>query len=213
LNGAALRAVPRQVGLEAEGALRVDTANAAPASMGRFRELNPFTVNRSRPLAVPGRPDLLAYSVEAIWQGLKLVDGSTDLAQLQGEPHKRPPEDERDDPSYRYEDSCFLLGEEVLDLVSARRRIYVPAYLEMIELRLPAAVEAEIAAAREAGGEVLFYDWDANFDLADPSGSFSHSALLADWFSGRLEAVLADCGLSPGSFPRYLAHHGRPAAG
>ena len=183
------RALSRPAGLAAFAAgadLCIDTFKHAAAPMDRFRALCPFTVWPEPVIPVPGRPGQAAVSVEGVWQGLKLVDGHPDLDQFGGRPHKRPPDASRG-PGYDYAASEFLLGDRVVGLLEARFAIYLPVFTYVLENLVPAAVEEEIAAVLDRGGNVAFYDWDANFDIEDCSRSFSHSALAAAWFNGEYD--------------------------
>jgi hypothetical protein len=184
------RAVPRHEGEVAAAGpgLAVDTANVAPVPMRRFRCLNPFHFMPGWHIPVPGTGEF-ACSVESIWQGLKLVDGATDLAMLRRPARKRPPEDERTG-DYDYGGSVFRFGERTIDLVAARYLIYLPTYLYLLDRLVPDLVLREISDALGQGRDVFFYDWDANFDIEDDSASFSHSAVLAAWFGGCLEPEL-----------------------
>jgi hypothetical protein len=154
--------------------------------MARYRPLNPFNRAANRRLPVPGAA-VLASSVEAVWQGLKVVDGRTDFAMFPRRARQRPSGEERQLPGYRYEDSAFLHGDQVVDLVTARLVIYVPTYLFMLEHLAPYELLRSLVRAGRDGRNILFFDVDANFDVFDRSSSFSHSALLASWFSGSLE--------------------------
>jgi hypothetical protein len=151
--------------------------------------MNPFHFDPAFAIPVPGRA-ATSCSVEAVWQGLKIVDGRTDEAMFTRPPEKRPAD--RSDPAYVYSRSVFSFGEAVIDLVTARHLIYLPAYLFALDRLVEDAVVREILDALASGLEVVFYDWDANFDITDPASSFSHSAILASFYEGTLEeAVLA----------------------
>jgi hypothetical protein len=165
--------------------LSVDTLAACEPQMLRWRPLCPFHVMPRAAIPVPGRPELASRSVEAVWQGLKIVEGELGLEQFQNEPRKRPPDHERG-AGYRYEDSVFRLGDRVLGLVVARYLIYLPTYLHVLAQLVPNEQLGAIEAWLNSGRDVAFYDWDANMDIDDASSSFSHSALLAQWFSGGL---------------------------
>lgn len=169
--------------------LSVDTLAACDNSMLRWRQLCPFHVWSSAAVLVPGRPDLRSRSVEAVWQGLKLVDGQLALDQLGSTPHKRPPDEGRG-AGYCYEDSAFMLDERRLDLLTARYLIYLPTYLHMLDTLVDVDLLACIDDWLTSGRGVAFYDWDSNMDIDDPRGSFSHSALLARWFNGTLGPAL-----------------------
>jgi hypothetical protein len=180
-------AVPRQVGTAVVGtALRVDTYQAAPPDMARFATMNPFHFDPAWCIPVPGQPGRHSCSVEAVWQGLKILDGSTDFAMFDRPPAKRPPDRERG-PGYDYTASRFRLGADEVDLVTARLILYLPAYLFVLERLVPTVALAEIDAALAAGRDVYCYDWDDNTDIFDPAASFSHSAVLAAWFNRTLD--------------------------
>jgi hypothetical protein len=183
-----VRPLSRQLGLLSSDALRVDTANCAPPEMKRFATMNPFYRDRAWRIPVPGT-DRFACSVESIWQGLKLVNGQTDFAMFGDTPVKRPPDAERG-LSYDYAASVFAYGDEIVDLVTARLIIYLPAYLYLLEHLVPETTVAEITGWLDQGGNVAFFDWDDNFDILHTGSSFSHSAILADWFGGRLDDLL-----------------------
>lgn len=186
-------ALSRQAALElllddASRLLMVDSFKGAPFNMQKFDCFNPFHLWPQPCIPVPGKPGMLSRSVEAVWQGLKQVDGTADLAQFFTSPSKRPSDDERRrQPNYRYADRQFIYGERLLDLVSARLLIYLPTYLFMLQALAPAALLRNIRQHLALRGPVVFYDWDANQDITDPSSSFSHSALLASWFNGTWE--------------------------
>lgn len=184
--------VSRSIGLQTvddADVLSVDTLADSPQTMRRWRQLCPFYVWPNAEIPVPGRPGLASRSVEAVWQGLKIVGGTLDLAQLSGEPHKRPPDHQRG-PHFPYAASCFRLGELELDLVTARYLIYLPSYLFVLDRLVDDLPLAEIDESLCCGRDVAFYDWDHNMDIDDPASSFSHSALLARWFNRQLDPLL-----------------------
>ncbi|MGC0154776.1 DUF6939 family protein [Chromobacterium vaccinii] len=173
---------------DASSCLMVDSFNGAPANMLGFRCFNPFQLWPEQLIPVPGQPGGLARSVESVWQGLKLVDGRTDFEQFLTAPRKRPGDDERRRlAGYCYSDSRFVYGDRLLGLLEARFLIYLPTYLFLLQRLAPESVLSELRRHLDGVGPVLFYDWDANQDIADISCSFSHSAILAAWFNDTLE--------------------------
>lgn len=184
-----VRAVSRAEGLAAGGdALAIDSADCAPPPMKRFEVFNPFHVDPAAAIPVPGRSET-AWSIESVWQGLKVVDKRTAPEMFTATPHKRPPESERRrSKTYDYTASRFDLAGEVIGLVEARWLIYLPTYTHTLSHRVPSLVDDTLRAARAEGRPVRFYDWDDNFDIDDPRGSFAHSALLASWYGGRYVA-------------------------
>jgi len=182
-------AVTRRVGLaSANGSsLLVDTYQHASPSMARFATMNPFHFVPEWRIPVPGQPGTTASSLESVWQGLKIVNDRTDLEMFHNRPNKRPPEGERGS-GFDYAGSRLMFGEHPVDLVAGRLLIYLPAYLYLLDRLVPQSVVEEILGTLRDGSDVLFFDCDDNFDIFDDRTSFSHSALLAAWFGGRLEA-------------------------
>ncbi|WHM37877.1 hypothetical protein [Streptomyces sp. BPTC-684] len=171
-------------------ALRVDTAAAAPPDMRRFATMNPFHFDPTWRIPVPGLA-AVSHSVESVWQALRIVDGVTDLAMLEQPAAKRPAEHLRGD-GFDYARSTLSHAGTPLDLVTARYAIYLPTYLYLLDRLVPDSVLHEIRTALDAGRDVVFYDWDDNTDIEDPRSSFSHSAVLASWFGGRIEQDFLD---------------------
>lgn len=171
------------------GTLLVDTYDGAPINMNPFRQLNPFHCWPTPVLSVPGT-DLLSTSVEGIWQGLKIVDGSTEFSQFVGLPSKRPSDTERRVlPNYEYRRSRFLYNGEAIDLVTARFIIYSVAYMELLDRVIDRSL-IDYIRDQASNNEVIFFDWDGNGDIINPETSFSHSALLRAWFAGELKEFL-----------------------
>ncbi|MEU9103508.1 hypothetical protein AB0D54_03930 [Streptomyces xanthophaeus] len=180
-------AVSRASGLATTGprVLCVDTAAAAPPGMRRFATMNPFHFDQGWRIPVPGL-DAVSHSVESVWQALRIVDGETDLPMLQRPAAKRPAEHLRGN-GFDYARSALSHAGTPVDLVTARYSIYLPTYLHLLDRLVPDSVLDEIRTALDTGRDVVFYDWDDNFDIEDPRSSFSHSAILAAWFGGRIE--------------------------
>lgn len=166
--------------------LRVDTFQKAPPSMKRFAPLGPFFRHQETVIPVPGQ-SLLSESVEAIWQGLKIVDEETDFGMFTSTPRKRPEDNARYGPKFSYRDTKFLLGTKIVDLLTARLAIYLPSYLFLLEHLISQEIIGEIESALVDDKVVLFYDWDSNFDIRFIDRPFSHSAILASWFNGSIQ--------------------------
>ena len=104
------------------------------ASKKGYAFLNPFHYQENYHIPVPGFPNLFSHSVEAIWQGLKLVNGEIDLRMFDRKPEKRPSKNQRKNKSdFIYENSIFLFERNIIDLVTARHLIYVPSYTFLFE--------------------------------------------------------------------------------
>jgi hypothetical protein len=178
---------------KSERTFRVDSANCAPKEMKRFCVFNPFHFEQRFLIPVPGQRQR-SHSVEAVWQGLKIVEGRTDFRMFESPPTKRPGEALRKQTDYRYEESKFLFEEKVVDIITARFLIYLPTYLYLLEYLVPDSIIAEIRNNLRQGNTVLFYDWDDNFEITNPRSSFSHSAILAAWFGGSIQKTFFEAG-------------------
>ena len=54
-----------------------------------FKLLSPYTYDPNMELPVPGIPERSSYSVEGVWQGLKIVNGEIDESYFTHRPKKR----------------------------------------------------------------------------------------------------------------------------
>ncbi len=131
-----------------------------------YKKFSPFSHDAKHRIPVPGNEQMRSYSVEGIWQGLKLINGSTDLSLLSGRPVKR-----------HGIPKGHLFGEETVDYQDAREKIYVPAYIyHAVNNALPTAKEG--LEAMLMSGPVILYDVESNGDIHDLSKPYSHAALL-----------------------------------
>jgi hypothetical protein len=162
------------------------------SSYGEHKFLSPFNFNTEFNIPVPGQPGLHSHSVEAIWQGLKIIDGKTDFEMFSQLPRKRPSHKKRRSREYRYEDTQFLLRNEPVDLVTARHEIYVPAYTFMFNNYIPKKFKEEVVSQLEEGIEVYFHDVTNNGEIDNPHKSYAHSALLADLINKYAQTVEFD---------------------
>lgn len=134
--------------------------------------LSPFSVSGMR-IPVPGHPGLTSKSVEAIWQGLKVIDGETDLILLESDrPKKRKCEP--------YAETCFAYAGRVIGMAEARMRIYRPAYKFLVDVIAPPVFLDHIIRIHRGGLDQFFHDVDDNADIHDVTRSYSHSALFVE---------------------------------
>ena len=166
--------------------LLVDTYNGAPANMKKFEYFNPFYTWPSAIISVPGAYNEKSTSIEAIWQGTKIIHGKTDFEQFKTMPYKRPPESLRDSlQDFSYEKTMFTYHNKSINHLEARFLIYLIAYLRLLNEHVPDLLIQFIMNTRKKS--IIFYDWDDNFEIENVAQSFSHSAILASWFKNTLE--------------------------
>ncbi len=160
-----------------------------------YRCLSPFSHSEAYQIPVPGDESLRAHSVEGIWQGLKIINGATDTSLFFGRPRKR-----------RGETQGHLFGKDVLDYRTARRQIYLPAYVYHAVNNGLGAVKDDLER-RLQSGPVVVYDIGSNGNIDDLSSPFSHAALLVDLLN-----VLKDAPLPPFNKKHFTYTHEQVAA-
>lgn len=141
--------------------------------------LSPFFV-WNKVIPVPGFSDRYSRSVEAIWQGLKIIDGKTDFSLFEIEYIRK----RRTEP---YGTCQFQYGEEKIDYRIARHRIFVPAFEWMYHHLLPDAMKESFYVSAEKNVQLYFFDVGSNPDIDNLSTSYSHASLLVDIINKELE--------------------------
>ncbi len=151
-----------------------------------FRALSPFFYWNfkafARKIPVPGQEGKWAYSVESIWQGLKIIDGKTNFDMFEKEPYKRPPKNESE---FSKVDGFLFEKGIIKDYVEARKRIFVPAYTYMFKVfgtfnEFVQYSEGAILFNIQNNIETFLYDVDDNPNIEDISKPYSHASLLCD---------------------------------
>ena len=146
------------------------------SSMGQtpFNKLSPFYVHggEGNKIPIPEMPGCFSDTVEGIWQGLKIIDGSIDESLFVGRPYKR---------KYKpYSETKFKYGETEIDLIEARHQLYVPAYTWMWENCIPDDVKQTFIRRFGQGYVQYFYDIGRNGDIENTKGGYAHASLLVD---------------------------------
>jgi len=159
------------------GAAVVDVTSKGAEPWVRF---SPFFAHGGVP--VPNTPAATAQSVEGLWQGLKVFEredidprkwGVTDMAGI-----KRGGKSRGAVRGHR-----FGVGSEtLLGYRDARFRVYLPAYLWVLEHRLQPEVEQLRRLA--ADKPLVLLDYETNAEVEDLSRPLSHAALVACYLRG-----------------------------
>jgi hypothetical protein len=145
-----------------------------------FNLISPFARSDTRgPIPVPGRKGAFSNTVEGIWQGLKVIDGETNMDYFGKLGPKRKPT-----PGKKLRG--WLYGNMIIDVVTARRLIYLPAYHYHWARALPDSVKNEMVNIAIAGNEQFLYDFETNPDPEDPFKSYAHAHLACYLLEGRL---------------------------
>ena len=161
------------------------TMNAREASfLGGARESPYIKLSPSYPVSMVPVPFELgggalrhSETVEGMWQGLKLVNGETDLGKFEMTNAwnlKR-----KTAGGARVEGYYFGAGRGALTYAAARRQIYVPAYLSVLENQARDCVEQLRAAARVHKIALVDHYKHDMHDLDEAThGAFSHACVL-----------------------------------
>jgi hypothetical protein len=157
----------------------IDVTSKGPPPWQRF---SPFYPHGGVP--VPFSPGVTSQSVEGVWQGLKVFEG-TDIdtrafaiTTMQGLKRTQ----RRFGPTLGHR--AGVGGQELLSYLEARRLIYLPSYLWVLEHRLGAELQALSALAWTR--PLVLLDYESNTDVMNASKPLSHAALvraylLSDW--------------------------------
>jgi hypothetical protein len=137
-------------------------------------------------IPVPQSPtQATAESVEGVWQGLKVFEHEgADPSRFKitsMEKIKRSSGGKRGGvQGHRFGTSQQAL----LGYFEARKKIYIPTYLWVLENRLAAEVQRlrEILSTRD----LVLLDYDVNEDIADLSRPLSHASLIKRYILGEL---------------------------
>lgn len=138
-------------------------------------KLSPFFPHGGIP--VPFSAERVGASVEGIWQGLKVFESAdVDPSKLHVTSMKGLKRTVRRFGSVLGHRRGFD-GDTLLGYVEARRAIYLPVYLWVLEQRL----KAEVAELRDMSSKdtVVLLDYETNTDVDDPRRPLSHAGLVA----------------------------------
>ncbi|KAI8919983.1 hypothetical protein DFJ77DRAFT_437667 [Powellomyces hirtus] len=161
------------------GSTVIDVTSKGPMP---WRKFSPFYPHGDIP--VPTQPSQKGMSVEGIWQGLKCFEKEgVDVSKLT----KTDMKDMKRGKSLRrgkvlgHAQRCTASSpssspsDHLLGYLQARKRIYLPAYLTLLE-RMKDEVQ-ELKALREKSGLILL-DYNTNEDIENCQKPLSHAGLI-----------------------------------
>lgn len=166
--------LPEELAKSLKGSLNHDSVVFYNTSSDEFygKILSPLLVSEMK-IPVPGHYGYHARSVESIWQGTKVVSGKTDFDLFDAErPHERGFEP--------YSKTKFLFKGKNIDVDSAIKKIYAPAYKFMVDHIVAPEFIENIFRTMRGGVKQVFYDTDNAAITWDRSNTYSHSAILVD---------------------------------
>ena len=158
----------------------IDVTSASPS---HFKKFSPFYPHGNIP--VPYSPGWSSFSVEGIWQGLKVFECSgmdtrlfynSTMRNL-----KRPSKKGNRVLGHRQgvHGSLFKL----MNIAEARRQIYLPSYLWVLEHNLADLVE-ELKHQAETL-DIVLLDFNTGIDIEDPTTALSHAGLIKAYIEGK----------------------------
>lgn len=143
-------------------------------SLDQYVKLSPFYPHGEIP--IPFSENVFSYSVEGIWQGLKVFNNEgIDTSRFL---NKTMSNLKRTIKMFGLPlgHSKGVDGDDLLDYVSARKLIYVPSYYWMLEHKAKDEIDQLIQIA--ISNDLVLLDFDTNSDIANPKKPLSHASLI-----------------------------------
>jgi hypothetical protein len=126
-------------------------------------------------IPVPGMPGTTSDTVEGVWQGLKVIRGKTAPRYFRGPGMKRGGKP-----------SGHQFGKQLLGVIEARRRIYVPTYEWMVENCIPSQVIQLLLTTARRGVTQFVHDVGDSGDQNDTTQPLAHAAVLVRYLNRML---------------------------
>ena len=160
------------------GAILADVTSGAK---GGLVKLSPFYPHYDIP--VPFSEGYTATCVEAIWQGLKVFEGSdVDVQMFQNDTMKNIKRTVR-----RFGKPLGhrkgVKGTELLGYIEARKQIYIPTYRWVLENKVADIIE-RLREASDSGKTIVLLDYDTNADVENAKKPLSHASLIKAYVEG-----------------------------
>jgi hypothetical protein len=178
---------PETIEKQYPGAVIVDVTSASASEYVKF---SPFYPHRGIP--VPFSPEWKATCVEAIWQGLKVFEtAGIDTSLFFNDSMKGLKRSVRKfGPMKGHRRGVNGSPHRLLDYITARKLIYLPAYRWVLENKLADLVGRlrELSAQKT----VVLLDYSTNPDVLDPGKPLSHAALIKAYIEGNYPEFRAD---------------------
>lgn len=139
-----------------------------------FVRLRPFYPHRNIP--VPFSPNTFSYSVEGIWQGLKVFEqADIDTSKFEVKNMKGIKRTDRKfgNPLGHRKG---INGTELLDYLTARKQIYLPSYVWLLQNKTTSKVDqlTQIALRQD----LVLLDFETNSGINNTKKLLSHAALI-----------------------------------
>lgn len=145
-----------------------------------FVQFSPFYPHGGIP--IPFTEGVTSQSVEGIWQGLKVFEGTdVDCRTFRIKDMKNIKRTTR-----KY-GKCLghrkgIHGEELLEYIEARKLIYLPSYKWVLDNKLQKLLIAIRVIAKNK--HVVLLDYETNADVNNPKKPLSHASLIKAYIEG-----------------------------
>lgn len=144
-------------------------------------KLSPFYPHGGIP--VPFSEGYTPTCVEAIWQGLKVFEGSdVDISLFHNDMMrglKRTVRKFGKPLGHRK----GVNGTDLLGYIEARKLIYIPTYRWVLENKVANIIE-RLKSASDEGKTIVLLDYDTNADVDNPKKPLSHASLIKAYVEG-----------------------------
>jgi hypothetical protein len=155
-------------------------ADVTSGAKDGLRKLSPFYPHGGIP--VPFSEGYTATCVEAIWQGLKVFEGTdVDTSLFQNDTMKGLKRTVR-----RFGKPLGhrkgVHGKELLSYIEARKQIYIPTYKWMLENKVYDIIERLREASKTK--TIILLDYDTNADVENAKKPLSHASLIKAYAEG-----------------------------
>ena len=143
-------------------------------------KLSPFYPHGGIP--IPFSNGMTATCVEAIWQGLKVIENSdVDVCLFKNDTMKNIKRSVRKN-GRPLGHRKGVKGTELLDYIEARKQIYIPTYRWMLENKVSSIIERMKEASKTK--TIILLDYNTNQDVDDASKPLSHAFLIKAYIEG-----------------------------
>lgn len=155
-------------------------ADVTSGAKDGLRKLSPFYPHYGIP--VPFSEGYTATCVEAIWQGLKVFEGcDVDTSLFQNDTMKGLKRTVR-----RFGKPLGhrkgVKGTELLGYLEARKLIYIPTYMWMLENKVKDIIDRLREASKTK--TIVLLDYDTNSDVENAKKPLSHASLIKAYVEG-----------------------------
>ena len=156
-------------------------ADVTSGAKDGLKKLSPFYPHYGIP--VPFSDGYTATCVEAIWQGLKVFEGSdVDVQMFQNDTMKNIKRTVR-----RFGKPLGhrkgVHGTELLGYIEARKQIYIPTYRWILENKVSDIID-RLRDASNSGKIIVLLDYDTNADVENAQKPLSHASLIKAYAEG-----------------------------